>query len=98
MIRIFKWCIVRHDDWKEMNRANGMYEHLLDCRDTEIKELRERLDKIERGECYEGEYCEACKHANVVRTQEQAVYGGTYSTCRTNCLLNVPCAKFERND
>lgn len=86
---------------KNLEELRRKYERLQEqCKayQATAEELRERIYKIEHGECYEGEHCEACKHANVVRTQETSLYSGTYTTCRTHCLLNVPCAKFERTN
>lgn len=73
------------------------------CKEYQVENeaLRERLDKISKGERCIGEYCGSCKHAIKGTTFEYTTAYGTVVTFgggKTLCALSAPCVNFEREE
>lgn len=85
-------------EWKDQAEC---YEKLCEMSKQTIKELQERLDKIEKGERCEGEFCKHCKNAiegDVVELLTERNRVITVGNERTICALSVPCQDFQRKE
>lgn len=64
-------------------------------------DLQEQLEKINRGERFEGSHCEGCVHAIKVRLNTLVTTDGYYigpGAHEIACALSVPCPDFQRKE
>lgn len=85
-------------EWKDQAKC---YERLCQMSKETIKELQEHIDKIEKGERCEGDFCETCKHAINGTTIELFTIDNRLlktGAGKTICALSVPCPDFQRKE
>lgn len=89
---------------KNLEELRRKYDRLQEkCKEYQAKNeaLRERLDKINKGERCMGEYCKSCKQMISGTTFEYTTSNGVTVTLgggQDVCALSVPCPGFERED
>lgn len=93
-----KWRIVRKADFEYLTKENEGLRTELAIREKRNAELRERIDKIEKGKrCYT-KYCASCEYAckvNVTEFHDAFGYGQRIDAV---CVLDAPCPDFERKE